>query len=73
MSIEEEIMKAIPDITAKFPRSVFFGGQLVFPKDTFTSRLLHNYTVFSLQRKLYNIGYEFVILPIKMRLEQAKA
>lgn len=73
LDIEEEIMKAIPDITAKFPRSVFFGGQLVFPKDTFMSRLLHNYTVFSLQRKLYNIGFEFVILPIKLRLENAQA
>jgi amino acid transporter len=67
LDMEEEIMKAIPEITTRFPRSVFFGGQLVFPKDTFMSRLLHNYSTFSLQRKLYTFGYEFFILPIKLR------
>lgn len=67
MDIIEEIMKLVPTITKKFKNSVFFGGQVVFPKDTFLTRLLHNYTVFVVQRKLYNMGIEFVILPIKLK------
>ncbi len=69
LDVVEEVMKLVPEIKARFPRSVFFGGQIVFPQDTFLTRLLHNYTVFSLQRKLYMQGMEFVILPIKMRTE----
>lgn len=66
LDVDAAIMKSVPNIIERFPASVFFGGQIVFPKDTFISRLLHNYTVFSIQRKLYNLGYEFVILPIKL-------
>lgn len=72
LDFESEIVKAIPEITGKFPRSVFFGGQLVFPTDTYMSRLLHNYSGFSLQRKLYNMGYQLFILPIQIRKELAK-
>ena len=68
LDVVEEILKIVPQIHEKFKNSVFFGGQVVFPKDTFFTRMLHNYTVFLVQRKLYNMGIEFVILPIKMRI-----
>ena len=55
------------EIKKKYRMPIFFGGQIVFPTDTFFSRLLHNYTVFSIQKKLYFQGIEFVILPIKIR------
>lgn len=67
LDVVEEIMKLASQITEKYPRAVFFGGQIVFPKDTFFTRLLHNYTVFSVQRRLYKKGIEFVILPISLR------
>jgi hypothetical protein len=62
----EEIVNIAPDVAKRFPNSVFFGGQLIFPKDTFVTRVLHNYTVFTLQRKLYREGIPFVILPIRV-------
>jgi amino acid transporter len=62
----EEIVNIAPDVVKRFPNSVFFGGQLIFPKDTFITRVLHNYTVFTLQRKLYREGIPFVILPIRV-------
>ncbi|OGS34744.1 MAG: amino acid transporter [Elusimicrobia bacterium RIFOXYB2_FULL_49_7] len=58
--------RAIPDILARYPNSVFFGGQLVFSKGTFWTQWLHNYTVFSLQRNFYHKGIPFVILPIRV-------
>jgi hypothetical protein len=45
---------------------VFFGGQLVFPQDSFITRWLHNYAVFALQRKFYQQGFPFLILPIRV-------
>jgi amino acid transporter len=53
-------------ITEKYPQAVFFGGQIVFPRETFLTRLLHNYTVFSMQRKFYHEGIPVVILPIRV-------
>ncbi len=48
------------------PDIVFFGGQLVFTKESLVDRWLHNYTVFAIQRSLYVYGIPFVILPIKV-------
>jgi len=53
-------------VAARFPQSVFFGGQLVFAEDTWSVRLLHNYVVFALQRKLFRQGTPFLILPIRV-------
>lgn len=64
--VVEEVHKKAPDILERFPNAVFFGGQIVFPKDTIFTRVLHNYSVFSLQRKLYRDGLPFIILPIKV-------
>jgi amino acid transporter len=66
LDVEEEILKIIPSLQEKFRNIIFFGGQIVFPHDSFMSRLLHNYTVLSLQRKLYNHGIQLIILPIKI-------
>jgi hypothetical protein len=53
-------------VATRFPQSVFFGGQLVFAEDTWSVRLLHNYVVFALQRKLFRQGTPFLILPIRV-------
>lgn len=64
--VVEEINKLVPDITARFPNIVFFGGQLVFSKESLMDRWLHNYTVFAVQQNLYVHGIPFLILPIKV-------
>ena len=66
IDVVDEVAKLAPVILKKFPKAVFFGGQTVFPKDTFISRLLHNYTVFSVQRRLYNQGITVVVLPVQI-------
>ncbi|MDZ4722326.1 MAG: APC family permease [candidate division Zixibacteria bacterium] len=60
------IMEAAPKLFQKYPNAVFFGGQIVFPKETFITRWLHNYFVFTLQRKFYNRAWPFVIMPIRV-------
>jgi hypothetical protein len=53
-------------VADRFENSVFFGGQLVFEHDSLITRLLHNYVVFALQRKLFRRGTPFLVLPIRV-------
>lgn len=64
--VVEEIATLAPQIRERFPNAVFFGGQLVFERETLLSRWLHNYTVFALQRRFYLLGLPFVTLPIRV-------
>lgn len=64
--VVHEILELAPGIRARFPRAVFFGGQIVFEQETFFTRLLHNYVVFTLQRQLYRLGMPFVIMPVRL-------
>jgi amino acid transporter len=57
-----------PKIMERFPQSVFFMGQLVFPEESFFSRLLHNNTVFAVQRRLYHLGIPFIIMPVRVKM-----
>ena len=66
VDVLQEADKVIADVAARFPRAVIFGGQLVFPRESLWTRLLHNGTVFSLQRKFYQSGIPFVVLPIRV-------
>jgi amino acid transporter len=66
VDVIEENEKIAMAIAKKYPNSVFFGGQLLFPEDSFWNRLFHNHTVFSLQKRLYRQGLLFVILPIRV-------
>jgi len=64
--VVEEVVKLVPELRKAYPQAVFFGGQLVFDHESFVNRLLHNYTVFLLQRKLYQHGVPFVVLPVRV-------
>ena len=62
----DEIATLAPKIVEEFPGAVFFAGQLVFARESFITRWLHNYVVFAIQRQLYPQGIPFVILPIRV-------
>ena len=66
IDIVEEIDKMAPDILRRFPKAVFFGGQLEFPENVLYSRWLHNYVTFALQKRFYHEGIPFVILPVRV-------
>jgi hypothetical protein len=55
------------EIARRFPKATFFAGQLVFQKDTWLHRFLHNQTAYSLQRRLQWAGVPMVILPTRVR------
>lgn len=64
--VVEETIKAAPIVAEKYPNSIFFGGQLIFPEDTYLTKMLHNYTAFIIQRKFYYLGIPIVIMPIRL-------
>ena len=53
-------------IVDRFPKAMFFGGQLVFARETRLTRLLHNFTVFSLQRRFFRKSIPFVVIPVQV-------
>lgn len=66
IDVISEVERLSAEVSQKFPGVVFFGGQVVFEKETFFNKWLHNYTVFALQRRLYNHGIPFVVMPIRV-------
>ncbi len=66
VDVVDEIVQVTLRILERFSNPVFFGGQLIFPQDSFLSRVLHNYTIFAVQRRLYTKGIPVVIMPIRV-------
>jgi hypothetical protein len=64
--VAEEVEKLTPEIIQKFPNSTFVGGQLIFDGMYRISKILHNFTIFSIQRKLYKHGLTTVVIPISL-------
>ena len=54
-------------IAREFPRSVFFSGKVIFERETWLNRLLHNQTAFAIQRRLQWMGHNMVILAARAR------
>jgi hypothetical protein len=50
----------------RFPKAVFFGGQLVFEHESRVTRLLHNFAVFALQREFFRRSLPFLIVPVRV-------
>jgi amino acid transporter len=69
-SVGTDVVEGVADlarqVTSRYPHSVIFTGQLIFPGDTFATRLLHNYMSFAIQRRLYYEGIPVLVLPIRM-------
>jgi amino acid transporter len=53
VDVADEITALAPKILERFPHAMFFGGQLVFSKDSLLLRGLHNFTIFTVQRNLH--------------------
>jgi hypothetical protein len=63
----DELEQLCIAVKERFPQVTFFAGQLVFQKDTWYQRWLHNETAYSLQRRLQWDGVPMVILPTRVK------
>ncbi len=64
--VVDELEQLCLEVCKDFPRSVTFGGQLVFQKEGSAQRWLHNQTCPALQRRLAFHGLPMVILPVRV-------
>lgn len=53
-------------IAKEFPRCLFFAGKLIFRRERWYQRLLHNETAYQLQRRLQFAGLEAMVLPVRV-------
>ena len=53
-------------IAAEFPESLFFAGKLIFEREHWYQRLLHNETAYQLQRRLQFAGLNAMVLPVRV-------
>lgn len=54
------------EIAAEFPNCTYFTGKVIFEKENWYQRFLHNETAFSLQKRLQLAGQTMVILPARV-------
>jgi len=65
--VVEEVDRLAREIATEFPRTTFFSGQLIFRREAWYQRLLHNETAFSIQKRLQWRGQPMVILPVRVQ------
>ena len=61
-----EIDRMIPRLIRYIRKPTFFGGQLVFSVRYHFESLLHNHTIFMVQRRLFKRGLPVIILPVNV-------
>jgi hypothetical protein len=60
------------EVGGEFPRAIFFAGKLVFEREHWYQRVLHNETAYQLQRRLQFAGLNAMVLPVRV-IEPAAA
>ena len=61
-----EAEKVCLGVAKEFPRAIFFAGKLVFQREKWFQRLLHNETAYQLQRRLQFAGLNAMVLPVRV-------
>jgi hypothetical protein len=54
------------EIAGEYPRTVFFAGKLIFERERWYDRFLHNETALAVQRRLQFAGLPMVVLPVRV-------
>jgi amino acid transporter len=68
-----EAEKLCLEVAKEFPRAIFFAGKLVFEREKWFQRLLHNETAYQLQRRLQFAGLNAMVLPVRIMETAATA
>jgi Amino acid permease len=55
------------EVAREFPQAVFFAGKMIFQRERWYHRLLHNETALAVEKRLRWVGKTMVTLPIRVR------
>jgi amino acid transporter len=61
-----ESEKLAAEVAREYERSIFFAGKLIFERERWWDRLLHNETAYQMQRRMQFAGLAMVILPVRV-------
>ena len=56
-------------LASEYPHSAFFAGKLIWKRETWWQRILHNETAYQIERRLHWKGLPMSVLPIRVGLE----
>src|SRR6266852_3775153 len=62
----EDITRLCGQVNRDFPNTIFFTSKLIFEKDNWFTRLLHNQAPLVLQNRLHMQGMQMIILPMRL-------
>ncbi len=62
----DEVTRLAEQVHEEFPNCIFFASKLVFARENWLIRLLHNEAALAIQRRLHLRGLQMVILPMKI-------
>jgi hypothetical protein len=54
-------------VAREFPRAVFFAGKMIFQRERWYHRLLHNETALAVEKRLRWLGKTMVTLPVRVQ------
>lgn len=61
-----EAERLCAELAKEFPRSLFFAGKLIFAREGFWQRVLHNESAVQLQSQLQFAGLNAMVLPVRV-------
>jgi len=62
----DEVARLADQVHDEFPNGIFFASKLIFDRENWLTRLLHNQAPLAIQRRLHLHGLQMVILPMKI-------
>ncbi|MGH9748494.1 MAG: APC family permease, partial [Candidatus Polarisedimenticolia bacterium] len=63
------LYRACADLAARYPRAMFFGGKLIWKRESWWQRILHNETAYQVQRRLQWKGLPMTVIPLRTGAE----
>src|SRR6266851_2417546 len=61
-----ELEQLAGEVAREYERSIFFAGKLIFERERWWDRFLHNETAYQIQRRLQFAGLAVVVLPVRV-------
>ena len=63
----DEVESLCLEVAKEFPKITFFAGKVLFEKDKWYQRILHNETAFAIQKRLQWDGKTVVVVPARVK------
>jgi uncharacterized membrane protein YeaQ/YmgE (transglycosylase-associated protein family) len=63
----DEITRVCLELAERYPRVMFFAGKLLWQRETWTQRILHNETAYQVERRLQWKGLPMTVIPLRVR------